>query len=219
MDGQPLIDIANINEKVYAYLKKGIISLQYHPGQKLNIKELQKILGVSPTPIKDALFRLAGEGLVEINSRQGTYVKDIKAKDIRELLQTRMVLETGALDLTNGKISAEQLAVLRERFQDTLTVEGEFEYRDYMAKDHLFHLAIVALAGNDLITEMYNRMNSHMQVVRFRYAQKVSKKLPWADQDHSEIFSALEHKDFPQAKAFIRSHIDKSAEAFVNGWN
>ena len=114
---------------------------------------------MSPTPIKDALFRLAGEGLVEINSRQGTYVKDITGKDIKELLQTRMVLETGALDLAAGKITSEQLATLRERYQDTLAIEGEFEYRDYMSKDHLFHLAIVALAKNDLITEMYNRMN------------------------------------------------------------
>ena len=72
-----LIDASNINEKVYNYLKSSIIDFTYPPGTKLHISDLKKLLGISQTPIKDALFRLMGEGLVEITSRKGTYVKNV----------------------------------------------------------------------------------------------------------------------------------------------
>jgi len=217
---KPLIDVTNINEKVYNFLKKGIISLQYPPGQKLNIKELQAILGVSPTPIKDAIFRLAGEGFVEVNSRQGTFVKSITQKGIVELLQMRMILETGALDLTSGKITDGQLKTLRKRYQEmaNLTAGRKYDYPDYMQKDHLFHLEIVALPGNERLLDAYDRMNSHMQVVRFQHARKIGKVLPWADQDHLEIISSLERREIDQAKEYIRKHISKSTDAFIDDW-
>ena len=75
-----LIDVTNINEKVYNYIKTNIISYNYPPGYNLNLNQLSELLGVSPTPIKDALFRLAGEGLVEIAPRKGTYVKDVTSR-------------------------------------------------------------------------------------------------------------------------------------------
>ena len=93
----PLIDVTNINEKVYLLIKQNIIKFVYPPGHNLNITELKETLGVSPTPIKDALFKLAGEGLVVIYPRRGTYVKDITAEDIHEIIQTRLILETAVI--------------------------------------------------------------------------------------------------------------------------
>ena len=84
-----LIDVTNINEKVYQLIKQNIIKFIYPPGHNLNITELKDALGVSPTPIKDALFRLAGEGLVVIYPRKGTYVKDVTDEDIHEIIQTQ----------------------------------------------------------------------------------------------------------------------------------
>jgi DNA-binding GntR family transcriptional regulator len=75
----PIIDITNINEKVYDLIKKRIVDLEYPPGSKINIRQLQEELNVSNSPIKDALFRLAGEGMVDIDSRRGTsYIADVK---------------------------------------------------------------------------------------------------------------------------------------------
>lgn len=78
------IDITNINEKIYNLIKTRITHLEYPPGYQINIKKLQDELGVSSSPIKDALFRLVGEELLEINPRKGTFVKDVLEKDILE---------------------------------------------------------------------------------------------------------------------------------------
>ena len=93
-----LIDVSNINEKAYNYIKTNIINLTYPPGYNLNLGQLSEKLGVSPTPIKDALFRLSGEGLVEIAPRKGTYVKELSLEDIHEIVQIRIILETAAVE-------------------------------------------------------------------------------------------------------------------------
>ena len=89
------IDITNSNEKVHLFLKNGIIDGIYPPGAKLNIRKLQSDLGVSQTPIKEALLMLSGEGMVEISSRRGTFVKEVTPKDILEIFETPIALSDG----------------------------------------------------------------------------------------------------------------------------
>lgn len=123
-----LIDITNINEKIYSLIKNRITHFEYPPGYPLNIRKLQAEFGVSNSPIKDALFRLAGEGLVEITSRKGTFVKDISEKDLYEIEETRAILEVGAVEIIADTITDEQLARLESLYQETLIPEDQFEY-------------------------------------------------------------------------------------------
>ncbi len=106
-----LIDVSNINEKVYSYIKTNIMNFNYPPGYNLNLNQLSEKLGVSHTPIKDALFKLAGEGLVEIAPRKGTYVKDVTQDDIHEILQTRLILETAAVEAVTAGLTDDQLSL------------------------------------------------------------------------------------------------------------
>ena len=99
MENKSLVDTTNINEKVYKLLKNRIIDRVYPPGYKLNIRDWQDKLGVSNSPIKDALFKLAGEDFVEISSRKGTFVKDITPHDIWEIEQARIIIESGAVEI------------------------------------------------------------------------------------------------------------------------
>jgi DNA-binding GntR family transcriptional regulator len=120
----PTIDVTNINEKIYEWLKKRIISCIYPPGHKLNVRQLRKDLGVSQTPIKDALFRLAGEGLIEISSRKGTYVKEVTDQDIAEIYDTRLILESGAGEVIATEITDEQIKELERLYEATLRTDA-----------------------------------------------------------------------------------------------
>ena len=143
-----LIDITNINEKVYALIRNRIIYIEYAPGEKINTRKLQEELGVSQTPIKDALLRLAGEGMVEISSRRGTFVKDVTARDIFEIEGIRIVLETAAVEAIAEQITDAQVEKLESLYHDTLIDRDNFDYGKFMEKDFRFHQEIIQLTGN-----------------------------------------------------------------------
>jgi DNA-binding GntR family transcriptional regulator len=212
---QHLIDITNINEKVYDFLKKGIINLNYPPGGRIDIRKLQQELGVSHTPIKDALFRLAGEGMVEISSRRGTFVTEVTERDIREIAEIRIMLETGALDIVAKQITDEQLADLEALYQATLIEEEDVSYDLFMERDSQFHLAIIEFTNNERLLKLYKQLNAHMQIVRFRFARRAKRKLSWTDQDHACILKAIKEHDAQKAVETMREHLLRARDAFL----
>jgi DNA-binding GntR family transcriptional regulator len=209
-DSKPIIDLSNINEKVYGFIKKRIIHLTYPPGHKINVRQLQRELGISQTPIKDALFRLAGEGIIEISSRRGTFVKGVTEKDIEELFATRFILEAGAVDLVAIRLTNEQLEELEEIYNETLKSGLESNYELFMEKDRAFHAKIIEFTGNLRLMETYSHLSSHMQIVRFRAARHNVGKMPWVNEDHLNILKALQDRNPEKAREVIRNHFSKS---------
>ena len=97
-------DTASINEKIYQLLRERIIFGEYAPGSRIEIKNLSQELNVSPQPVKEAIFRLAGEGFITIVPRRGTYVRQATLKDLVNMVEARILYETGAIDLAAGLI-------------------------------------------------------------------------------------------------------------------
>ncbi|MCF8109016.1 MAG: GntR family transcriptional regulator [Desulfohalobiaceae bacterium] len=209
------IDITNINEKIYNLIKSRITRFEYPPGSQINVRQLQEELGVSNSPIKAALSRLAGEDLVEITSRKGTFVKDISKEDLEEIEEVREKLELGAAEIVAERISDEQLKVLQEKYEATLIPDNRFEYSDFMQKDGEFHLEIIKLTRNRKLVDIYKQLNSHVQIVRFQKARSRKKPLPWTNQDHLEILNALKSRDAERTRKAIREHRTKAREAFL----
>jgi DNA-binding GntR family transcriptional regulator len=213
---QSLIDITNINEKIYNLIKERITKFEYPPGFQLNIRKLQEELGVSNSPIKDALFRLAGEDLVEITSRKGTFVKDISKRDLAEIEEVREILEIGAAEIAAKNMTEEQVKELEKKYRETLLPEKEFEYGRFMKKDSEFHLEIIKATKNRRLINFYGQLNAHVQIVRFQKARSRKKPLPWTHKDHLEILKAIKNRDPEKAKEAIRRHRAKAREAFLD---
>jgi DNA-binding GntR family transcriptional regulator len=209
----PLIDVSNINEKIYKLIKRRITYFEYPPGYQINILKLQEELGVSNSPIKDALFRLAGEELVDITSRKGTYVKDVSEQDIIEIEQFRTILEIGAVDIVADNIRDEQIEMLAKRHRE---LAAEKDYLLFMDKDSKFHLAIIMLTKNERLINTYKRLNAHAQILRFKFAknQNIS-SFAWTLQDHLDIFEALRSRDAEKAKQAISAHRIKARDALL----
>jgi len=205
-----LIDVSNINEKVYNFIKANIINYNYPPGYNLNLGQLSEMLGVSPTPIKDALFRLAGEGLVEIAPRKGTYVKDVTLEDIHEILQTRIILETAAVETISASLTDEHLHRFEELFRQMISFNvGENDvasYKSYMERDSEFHLLFFQILGNQRLLSIYRNLNAHIQIVRFRLLDKRGKNVT-TDQEHAKILEALRERNPEKAKDAVRRHL------------
>ena len=210
-----LIDITNINEKIYNLIRGRIIHFEYPPGFQITIRKLQDELGVSNSPIKDALFRLAGEGLVEITSRKGTFVKDISEKDLYEIEEARAILEIGAANIIAKTITDKQLGRLEALYKETLIPEDRFEYSKFMEKDSRFHLEIIKMTNNRKLLDIYKQLNAHVHITRFQYARNRKKPLPWTHKDHREIIEALRLRDPEMVKIAIQSHREKARDAFL----
>jgi GntR family transcriptional regulator, rspAB operon transcriptional repressor len=212
-----LIDVTNINEKVYQLIKQHIISFVYPPGHNLNINELKETLGVSPTPIKDALFKLAGEGLVVIYPRKGTYVKNVNDDDIREIIQIRIILETAVIAGLAKCITNEQIEILEGFYRQASAVpvagDNADDYRAFMESDSQFHQSLFLFWGNRRLTEIYLNLNAHMQIASYRLMRNTKRKNPWTDQEHDEIMRALKERDSAKAEAAMRRHLLRLEES------
>jgi GntR family transcriptional regulator, rspAB operon transcriptional repressor len=208
-----VIDVTNINEKVYDYIKKNITTFHFPSGYKINIKQLSDTLGVSQTPIKDALFRLAGEGLIDITSRTGTYVKSITEDDIHEILQTRLILETAVIEEIAGKITDEQLRTLKNVYQKSYSLvvnpNDSQSYKTFMEYDSQFHLSFFHIMGNKRLISIYKNLNAHMQMVRFRLMNDALGKLPTTDEEHRIILEALCERNVAKAKHAVANHLHR----------
>ena len=209
------IDITNINEKIYNLIKGRIVHFEYPPGFQISIRKLQDELGVSNSPIKDALSRLAGEGLVEITSRKGTFVKDISERDLYEIEEVRIILETSAADIIAKTITDEQLDRLETLYKETLIPQDEFEYSKFMEKDSRFHLEIIKMTNNQKLVDVYQQLNAHVHITRFQYARNRKKPLPWTHQDHRDILKSLKLREPEKVKKAIRGHRVKARDAFL----
>src|SRR5690606_32682147 len=107
------LDTSNLWDQTYSLLKESIIRREFAPNQKLMIPELAETLGISRTPIRDALTRLEMDGLVRSVPKVGTFVTPITSGDVRDIIETRIILEQWAVDkfieMAHGN---QQLAVL-----------------------------------------------------------------------------------------------------------
>ena len=202
-----ILDVSNINEKVYLLLKERILELTYPPGSRINVSRLQTELGISYTPIKDALFRLAGEGLVEVSSRRGTFAKQVSVQDILDTIQVRIILECGCIDLVVPSISDEMIAELEILYKATLESNGCKDYRQFLQMDSQFHTAIVRFTGNNHLQKVYELLNSHVQIARYRFAPKTQRRFNGTDHEHGRIFEAIKNRDAEEAKRALKKHL------------
>ena len=212
---KPLIDTTNINEKIYTYLKEKIIDCTYPPGHRIRVRELGKLLGVSWTPLKDALFRLAGEGFVEISSRRGTFVKQITEQDIIDILDTRIIMETGAANLIAEHLTTEQINRLETLYEATLNRENDVDYRAFLQKSNQFHTEIIRFTENERLLNIYRTMNGHMHLLRFRFSHNATQRLPGTDKEHLNILKAFQERNPRKAKAAIREHLLMAKKSFM----
>ncbi len=217
-DSRPIIDLTPINGRVYDLLKERILECRYPPGAKIDLKALREELGVSPTPIKDALFRLAGEGLVEVNSRRGTYVRQVTEQDLREIFHARMILEGGVVQMHAGEIGREQLEELEAVCRQVEPHCRHISYRQLVRADDRFHRLLVALAGNRRLLETYSRLNAHLQILRFRFEEGEEDPEPLSDMSHQGIMAALRRRDPLAAKQAVEEHIRATWELLASHW-
>jgi DNA-binding GntR family transcriptional regulator len=204
------LDHSDLTDQAYGVLKDQILQRQLTPGEKISVDEVAHALGVSRTPITDALKRLASEDLVVIRPRIGTFVSELTARDVEELFDIRLLIEIHAAEVIfiNGTLDTILQAIDEPiRVMRRATVDDDYrDYEAFMEGDRQMHLALVKATGNQKLIDMYTNLNVHMQVARAHYLNSVENARQ-AHQEHESILTAFESSDLDRVKQELGRHI------------
>jgi GntR family transcriptional regulator, rspAB operon transcriptional repressor len=215
----PVLEHQHINEKIYEVLLSRIVSQQFLPGQRLQVDEIAAALGVSRTPVKDAINRLAVEGLIVVVPRKGTFVVSITPQGIEDLFDVRMMIELHAAELAVARGTDQDISDL-ERLASSLDrfIDGDryVDYEAYLELDNEFHARVLHLAGNSLLLKLYRDINLHVQVVRaYQEAPDAVDEALQTHNEHRAILSAFRARDVNEVRAAVTTHVQNRKNKLV----
>lgn len=215
----PKIDNSNLWDKTYMILKERITRRDFKPNQKLSIPELASQLGVSRTPIRDALNRLEMEGLVKTVSKVGTFVTAIEIEDILDIIDTRLMLELWVVErlsmLSSDELD-EKTKTLESILEKSTQSISQLPLGSYLRSDYnlLFHLEFIKLGGNRRNVEIYlNMMNYHLLAAQNDLFTK--DMVTTAIEQHHAVISALKERNWVSLRAAIKAHLYDSKERLI----
>jgi GntR family transcriptional regulator, rspAB operon transcriptional repressor len=206
---------AAISDRVYATLKHRILTCAMLPGQRVIEKELCTEMAISRTPLREALNRLALEGLVVLRPFRGYVIAPLTVADFRELCEFRRILESEAAALSALRATAEDIEELSARTTLEYTVGDQQTYPAYLRNNSAFHLALVRCTHNSqLISAVMSALDHHQRPLYLGLEVGIDAKASTAE--HVEVVNAVRNHDPDRARALMLLHIGRAETRVVN---
>jgi len=196
----------SLGNQAYQELKRIILDRQIPPGGKLNEGELASALGISRTPVREAINRLEKEGLVEIFPQRGAFVIQFTGKDIFELFLIRENLEGLAAYLAAENMGERQLAKLEACLLGFKEPFSEKDIRRYAREDFKFHQTIVMLSDARRLINLVSTLHDFIRMFRLTTIG-LSGRMKTSLAEHRHLLEALRKKDPEESEAKMREHI------------
>ena len=205
------------NDAVHAALKQAILSSLLRPGERLNVPDLAEQLGVSLTPVRNAVQLLAADGLIEVRPRSGTFVARLSAQDVRETFEIRCALECLAAEKAAATMNPVAIRQLRDLLSELNQPIASDEARAGHERHNTeFHNRIIAAADNQRLLDTYQGLNAHIKIARI-HSREVDWRLRLEQerQEHTAIVDAIAAHDPMRAAAAMRLHITRACESLA----
>jgi DNA-binding GntR family transcriptional regulator len=195
-------------EEVCQLIRADIMSLRIPPDTRISIDSLVRELGVSQTPIREALSMLEATGLVTKRHFVGyCSAPQLNRQQLDELYEVRLLIEPHAARCAAERMSDDDLAKVRNLAQNMHPGESRVSYDLFADQDSELHDLIALGSGNKLIQESLARLHSHLHIFRMRFHSEVTKE---AYVEHAQLVDALINRNPTKAEAAMRAHIEKS---------
>ncbi|MBQ4649116.1 MAG: GntR family transcriptional regulator [Firmicutes bacterium] len=204
-----------LREIVYEELKRQILIGEIAPGTRMMEVELADDMGVSRTPVREAIRKLEKEGLVTIEPRRGAYASDISIKDIEDVLEVRQDLEGMAAALAAIKATDEQKEELRKVTEDYKTAVESGDVKEMIRHDEAFHKLIVRCSDNKTLIQLVSQVQE--LALRFRYIYYDDfTRFGSQPMEHKEIIDAIISGDANKARHAADEHIMHLKKFVIN---
>lgn len=179
---------------------------EVYPGQKIPHFELGKRLGISQTPLREALFRLSAEGFLTHHNQRGFFIPEISLQEAKELYEAIGLIEPYLVERATVSLPNSQLAGLRGILKEYKNlVQGPYTHKRLLA-DKRFHMEIVRYGNNESLTQILERIYDRA-IIKRRVGPLSSTRGPMAYREHLEVLKALEARDAKKARRLMAIHI------------
>ena len=204
-----------LRDVVFNTLRDAILTGKLVPGERLMENQLADKLGVSRTPVREALRMLELENLVELVPRKGAQVLDMSEKDIINILEVRSALEGLATSVACKKMSKEDLQQLKNMEVDFEKAVAENDVEHFVDIDEDFHDLIFAATENDKLINIFR--NLRIQLYRYRMAQAKNNETSMSTivAHHRSIIRAIENHDGEEGASIAQGHIKYQTESIL----
>jgi DNA-binding GntR family transcriptional regulator len=204
----PLEDTSTFADRAYVALKGVILSLDIYdkPGDvRLDERQLAQDLGISRTPVREAMAQLEREGFVRSVPRRGIYVVRKTKQEVIELITAWAALESMAARLITVNASDEEIATLRSMFATFENGQLHAKLDEYSEVNIEFHQAIIRMSRNHVLIDLAENLFTHMRMIR-RKTIGEDDRVDRSIHDHMNIIHALEERDTDRAESLVRNH-------------
>jgi len=203
-----------VRDSVFEKLKKAIIDGYFEPGQKLVESQIAQEMGVSRTPVREALRRLEIEKLVVNLPRKGVMVSPIDEVQVKEIFNIRAALEGLAIKLAIDNIDLTTIRQMRKILEEMREAIKRKDLKREVECNTKFHNYIIKAAKSSILTEMLQNIHNHVQ--RFRHTTlSMEGRSEIALNEHLKILKAIEERDKVKAEQLIEEHIENAKKALL----
>ena len=199
----------NLSTRVYSQIKNLILSNEVMPGQKLHHQHLSERLGVSRTPVREALTRLVQEGYVSFLPNRGFTCKEIRMQEAEELYDLREAMEAFAVERATAQLTQAALDQLRRKMDRYGENVHQRFSRERLVYDQDVHLEIAQLAGNETLKNSLRHVFERIVLKRRTDGLYDPARGVAAHQEHLKLLEAMERRDVEEAVRIIRAHIQE----------
>lgn len=197
----------------YQAIKDEILSNRLRPGEPLPTERFIRELGLSRTPLREAMLRLEKEGLVEVRPRMGTFVSHLNLQEIQEMYQVRRELEGLAARLAAERAPPERIAEVEKELRRH-PLKGEINYKALSEAGQGLHRLIVESCGNRVLARMIRSLQDHF--MRFRsLSLDLPEKILASHREHLQILEAIKRGDGPLAERLVHEHFDHAGRSLL----
>jgi GntR family transcriptional regulator, rspAB operon transcriptional repressor len=196
----------SLGQRVYQTLRHAILSLEYRPGEILRKPEICEALGVSRSPVADAVARLQTEGLVDVVPQAGTFVARFSMQEIREGAFLREAIELAAIEQVAETMTDAQLTLVRRNLTVQAAMVGDGDIPGFYAMDAAMHELLLSFTGFPRLSQVSETAWAHVNRAR-QLILPVPGRIEATLAEHQAILAALEARDSAGARAAVKGHL------------
>ncbi|MEH2613067.1 GntR family transcriptional regulator [Bradyrhizobium sp. AZCC 1693] len=205
------VNRAGLHDQAASRLRTLIVRGDLQPGEQLNEAELSQALGVSRTPLREALKLLAAEGLVELRLNRSGVVTPLRRDEINDLFEAVSGIERIAAELAAIRMNRREIQKLKSLQDRMERHHGAGEIRDYFVINQQIHSFIVASCRNNALKATHQWLLARVERARF-FALSIQNRWDESVQEHKDILDALEQRDADRAGKLLADHVRRTGQ-------
>jgi len=208
---------ANLSETVKDILKNKIINNELRQGERIDLVSLSNELGVSGTPVREALHKLEREGLLKNIPNRGFFVTEIKEEDVREIFQLREALEVLAIRLSTPLFTKKDIDTMETLMKKSKVALKNNNRQIFINCDRVMHSLIIQRSGNKKLSDILENLSDFVHALRIRKISglKGGERVHLAIQEHEALLEAIKEKDIEKASVAMSRHLKCSLEYYL----